>query len=179
MRWCEYRYTYRNTQPKNISEFLWHFSSRQFHTLFFGLPCIYHIFKNFALRFFEDPLVFVLQNPDLLTLLVHGGLSNTADTDLQKMVPVEKLLNCGNYFLTLQLGFWKFLSGIVFLHSIWPKPRAFNPTQKSIWTPKFDRANCVECYYYYYYARIIKIIDKGSISSSKLNMHHVQILEIS
>ena len=32
------------------------------------------------------------------------------------MVPVEILLNFGNYFRTLQLGFLKFLSGIVFLH---------------------------------------------------------------
>jgi len=67
------------------------------------------------------------------------------------MVPVEILLNFGNYFRTLQLGFWKFLSGIVFLHhyvrtiglffsqahSIWPKPRAFNPDQKSMGTPTF------------------------------------------
>ena len=29
----------------------------------------------------------------------------TADTDLLKMVPVEILLNFGNYFLPLQLGF--------------------------------------------------------------------------
>ena len=28
----------------------------------------------------------------------------TADTDLLKMVPVEILLNFGNYFRTLQLG---------------------------------------------------------------------------
>ena len=67
------------------------------------------------------------------------------------MVPVEILLNFGNYFRTLQLGFWKFLSGIVFLHyyvctiglffsqahSIWPKPRAFNPDRKSMGTPTF------------------------------------------
>ena len=30
--------------------------------------------------------------------------------------PVEILLNFGNHFRTLQLGFWKFLLGIVFLH---------------------------------------------------------------
>ena len=41
---------------------------------------------------------------------------HTADRDLLKMVPVEILLNFGNYFCTLQLGFWKFLSGIVFLY---------------------------------------------------------------
>ena len=40
----------------------------------------------------------------------------TADTNLLKMVPVEILLNFGNYFRTLQIGFWKFLSGIMFLH---------------------------------------------------------------
>ena len=39
----------------------------------------------------------------------------TADTDLLKMVPIEKMLNFGNYFRTLQLGFNKFLSRIVFL----------------------------------------------------------------
>ena len=67
------------------------------------------------------------------------------------MVPVEILLNFGNHFLTLQLGFWKYLSEIVFLHpyvhniglffsqahSIWPKPRAFNPDRKSMGTPTF------------------------------------------
>ena len=67
------------------------------------------------------------------------------------MVPVEILLNFGKYFRTLQLGFWKFLSGIVFLHhyvrtiglffsqahSIWPKPRAFHPDRKSMGTPTF------------------------------------------
>jgi hypothetical protein len=67
------------------------------------------------------------------------------------MVPVEILLNFGNYFRTLQLDFWKFLSGIVSLHhyvrtiglffsqahSIWPKPRAFNPDRKSMGTPTF------------------------------------------
>ena len=72
-------------------------------------------------------------------------------TDLLKTVPVEILLNFGNYIRTLQLGFWKFLPGIVFLdyqvrtigliflqaYSIWPKPRAFNPAQKPIGTPKF------------------------------------------
>ena len=36
--------------------------------------------------------------------------------DLLKMVPVEILVNFGNYFCTLQLGFCKFLSEIVFLH---------------------------------------------------------------
>ena len=41
---------------------------------------------------------------------------NTADTDLLKMVPVEILLNIGNYFCTLQLGFRKFISWKVFLH---------------------------------------------------------------
>ena len=40
----------------------------------------------------------------------------TADTDLLKMVPIEILLKFGNYFYTLQLGFWIFLSGIVLLH---------------------------------------------------------------
>ena len=41
----------------------------------------------------------------------------TADTDLLKRVPVEILLNLfSNYFHTIQLGFLKFLSGIVFLH---------------------------------------------------------------
>ena len=40
----------------------------------------------------------------------------TADTDVLKMVPVEILLNFRNYFRTLQLGFWKFHTGIVFLH---------------------------------------------------------------
>ena len=34
--------------------------------------------------------------------------SNTADTDLLKMVHVEILLNFGNYFRTLQLEFNKF-----------------------------------------------------------------------
>ena len=72
----------------------------------------------------------------------------TADPDLLKMVTVKILLNFGNYFRTLQLGFLKFLSGIVFLHylvrtiglfflqahSIWPKPRAFNPDQNR-WEP--------------------------------------------
>ena len=76
-------------------------------------------------------------------------MHNTANVDLLKMVPVEILLNLWNYFRTLQLGFWKFLSGIVFLHhyvrtiglffsqahSIWPKPRAFNPDRKSMGTP--------------------------------------------
>ena len=75
----------------------------------------------------------------------------TADTNLLKMVHVEILLIFINYFRPLQLGFWKFLSGIVFLHyqvrtiglfflqahSIWQKPRAFNPDKKSIGTPKF------------------------------------------
>ena len=63
---------------------------------------------------------------------------NTADTDLLKMFHVEILLNFGNYFCSLKLGFWKFLSGIVFsllffwqTHSNWPKPRAFNHAQKS------------------------------------------------
>ena len=37
---------------------------------------------------------------------------STSDTDLLKMVPVEILLNFGNYFSTFQLGFLKFLSGI-------------------------------------------------------------------
>ena len=41
---------------------------------------------------------------------------DTADTDLLKMVPVEILLFFGNYFRTLQLRFWNFVSGIVFLH---------------------------------------------------------------
>ena len=59
-----------------------------------------------------------------------------------KMVPVEILLNFGDYFRTLQLRFWKFLSRIVFLHylvllflqahSIWSKPRAFNPAKKNL-----------------------------------------------
>ena len=40
----------------------------------------------------------------------------TTDTDLLKMVPVEILINFGNYFRTLQLGFHIFLSGMVFLH---------------------------------------------------------------
>ena len=40
----------------------------------------------------------------------------TADTDLLKMVHVEILLNFKNHFRTLQLGFWKFLSIIGFLH---------------------------------------------------------------
>ena len=40
----------------------------------------------------------------------------TADTDLLKMVYVEILPNFENYFGILQLGFWKFLSGIMFLH---------------------------------------------------------------
>ena len=40
----------------------------------------------------------------------------TASVDLLKMVPIEIFLNFGNYFRTLQLGFGKFLSGIVFLH---------------------------------------------------------------
>ena len=90
----------------------------------------------------------------------------TANVDLLKMVPVEILLNFGNYFRTLQLGFWKFLSGIVFLHlhyvrtlgpffsqahSIWQKPRAFNPDRKSMGTPTFY---CVlfflACYLYRY-----------------------------
>ena len=37
----------------------------------------------------------------------YEGLRNglTADTDLLKMVPVEILLNFGNYVRTLQLGF--------------------------------------------------------------------------
>ena len=38
-------------------------------------------------------------------------------TDLLKMVRVEILPNFGNYFCTLELGFWKFLSWIVFLHN--------------------------------------------------------------
>ena len=76
---------------------------------------------------------------------------HTANVELLKMVPVEILLNFGNYFRTLQLGFWKFLSWIVFLyhyvrtiglffsqaHSIWPKPKAFNPDRKSMGTPTF------------------------------------------
>ena len=32
-------------------------------------------------------------------------ISHTANVDLLKMVPVEILLNFGNYFRTLQLGF--------------------------------------------------------------------------
>ena len=85
------------------------------------------------------------------TFLILDLLSRTANMDLLKMVPVEILLNFGNYFRTLQLGFWKFISGIVFLHhyvrtiglffsqahSIWPKPRAFNPDRKSMGTPTF------------------------------------------
>ena len=75
----------------------------------------------------------------------------TANVNLLKSVPVKILLNFGNYFRTLQLGFWKFLSGIVFFHhyvrtigiffsqahSIWPKPRAFNPDRKSMGTLTF------------------------------------------
>ena len=77
--------------------------------------------------------------------------NHTANVDLLKMVPVEILLNFGNYSRTLQLGFWKFLSGIVFLyhyvrtmglffsqaHSMWPKPIAFNSDRKSMGTPTF------------------------------------------
>ena len=42
-------------------------------------------------------------------------IHNTADMDLLKIVPVEILLNFGNYFRTFKLGFSKFPSGIVFL----------------------------------------------------------------
>ena len=51
--------------------------------------------------------------------------------DLLKMVYVEIVLNVGNYFCTLQLGFWKFLSSISlsfiitkfykFLRQKWPQ----------------------------------------------------------
>ena len=38
----------------------------------------------------------------------------TADTDLLKMVPVEILLNFGNYFCTLRLGFENFFQELCF-----------------------------------------------------------------
>ena len=79
---------------------------------------------------------------------VYWNNLHTANVDLLKMVPVEILLNFENYFRTLQLGFKKFLSGIVFLHhyvrtiglffsqahSIWPKSRAFNHDRISVGT---------------------------------------------
>ena len=93
----------------------------------------------------------IKKNISINNIFTSYYFKHTADTNLLKMVPVEILLNFGNYFRTLQLGFKKFLSGIVFLHyqvrtiglfflqahSIWPKPRAFNPDKKSIGTPKF------------------------------------------
>ena len=50
------------------------------------------------------------------TCCLENFRSRTANVDLLKMVHVEILFNFGNYFRTLQLGFGKFLSGIVFLH---------------------------------------------------------------
>ena len=50
-------------------------------------------------------------DPDNEVIIVVIRLSyidqqlDTADTDLLKIVPVEMLLNFGNYFRTLQLGF--------------------------------------------------------------------------
>ena len=101
----------------------------------------------------------LLLSPPFLPQIIRGkekrkstkGGDFTANVDWLKMVPVEILLNFGNYFRTLQLGFWKFLSGIVFFHYyvrtiglsfsqahlIWPKPRAFNPDRKSMGTPTF------------------------------------------
>ena len=91
----------------------------------------------------------------IASLRTHNCMKSTprftANMDLLKSVPVEILLNFENYFRTLQLGFWKFLSGIMFLHyyvrtlglffsqahSIWPKPRAFNFDRKSMGTPTF------------------------------------------
>ena len=99
-------------------------------------------------------------------LFLHFLSIYRANVDSLKMVPVKILLNFGNYFHTLQLGFWKFLSGIVFLHryvrtiglffsqahSIWPKPRAFNPDRKSMGTPTFY---CVYSMYLCTYLSII------------------------
>ena len=93
-----------------------------------------------------------------LQLILSFSPLYTANVDLLKMVSVEILLNFGNYFRLLQLGFWKFLSGIVFLHhyvrtiglffsqahSIWPKHRAFNPDRKSMGTSTFY---CVYLYF--------------------------------
>ena len=60
----------------------------------------------------------MFRNKAVVEFSVFNFNSNdlTADTDLLKMVPVEILLNFGNYFLTLQSGFCKFLFEIVFLH---------------------------------------------------------------
>ena len=49
-------------------------------------------------------------------IIGSSNFCSTADTDLLKMVPIEKLLNFVYYFRTLQLGYQKFLSRIVFLH---------------------------------------------------------------
>ena len=111
------------------------------------------IFELFKFIICHHLYVYVIILSPFLSLSKIGKRKNssTANVDLLKNVPVEILLNFENYFRTLQLGFWKFLSGIVFLHhylhsigllfskahSIWPKPRAFNPNRKSMGTPTF------------------------------------------
>ena len=69
-----------------------------------------HIFLFFLV--FLDNLL----THNVLPLLSILMQKNRGCADLLKMVDVEILLNFGNCFCTLQLGFWKFLSGIMFLH---------------------------------------------------------------
>ena len=113
----------------------WFQLRKQFFSFFFNLP--YNTIPHALINRHTPTNTPAQIHPHQINL-------NTANVDLLKMVPVEILLNFGNYFRTFQLGFWKFLSGIVFLHHyvrtiglffsqahlIWPKPRAFNPDRK-------------------------------------------------
>ena len=66
-----------------------------------GIPFLRIMFVQFifSAKFTANVFVFLSLRP-----LVQNKYS-TADTDLLKMVPVEILLNFGNHFSTLQLGF--------------------------------------------------------------------------
>ena len=73
-----------------------------YHKVFLLLNLHMHLFSASEIQYHN--------HRNLLWLLDHswhGFIENG---------PFQNIANFGNYFPTLQLGFWKFLLGILFLH---------------------------------------------------------------
>ena len=73
----------------------------------------YNSLYNYAIVLLEALLIDF--PPSYFLILMHF---HTADTDLLKVVPVEILLNFGNYFCTLELGFEHFFQELCFFITI-------------------------------------------------------------
>ena len=109
------------------------------------LPSLYIFSSIIVIQNLNNVIPFTENRDDKLGDIHLYLQGNHGCTDVLKMVRVQILLNFGNYFCTLQLGFWKILSGIVFFHYMYYiqgfflQAHSIGPSQEPLIPLKIDR----------------------------------------